>query len=138
MAKVKSFRELEVWQLAMQVVVDCYGLTQRFPQNELYGLTAQVRRATVSVPSNIAEGHNRHTRRAFLNHVNLALGSLAELETQLEIGVRVRYLTRQQVCEVSEKAARVGQMLRRLQQSLESDLQTRGVQALLVALASAL
>jgi four helix bundle protein len=138
MAKVKSFRELEVWQLAMQVVVDCYGLTQRFPQNELYGLTAQVRRATVSVPSNIAEGHNRHTRRAFLNHVNLALGSLAELETQLEIGVRVRYLTRQQVCEVSEKAARVGQMLRRLQQSLESDLQTRGVQARLVALASAL
>jgi four helix bundle protein len=138
MAKVKSFRELEVWQLAMQLVVDCYNLTEGFPRNELYGLTAQVRRATVSVPSNIAEGHNRHTRRAFLNHVNLALGSLAELETQLEIGVRVRYLTRQQVCEVSEKAARVGQMLRRLQQSLEADLQTRGLPTLLLAVVCAL
>ncbi len=120
MAKIETFRELEVWQLSMEMAVDCYALTNRFPLEERYGLTRELRRSAVSIPSNIAEGYNRHSRNAYLNHVNIALGSQAELDCQLELAVRLGYLRDRDVRDFVSKLARVGQMLHGLQRSLES------------------
>lgn len=89
---MKSFRELRVWRAAMELVERLYALTQDFPKQETYGLTSQIRRAAVSIPSNIAEGHTREHLKEYLHHLSMAQASLAELETQLEIAVRLRYL----------------------------------------------
>ena len=75
MASLRGFRKLEVWQLAMNLVEDCYRVTRVFPDNELFGLTSQLRRAAVSIPSNVAEGACRRKTKVFLNHVSIALGS---------------------------------------------------------------
>jgi four helix bundle protein len=88
---VKSFRDLEVWQLALDLAETIYRCTADFPKTELYGLTAQMRRAAVSVPSNIAEGQARTSSKEFLHFLSFALGSLAELETQIELAVRLQY-----------------------------------------------
>ena len=85
MARINTFRELEVWNLSMEQTTCVYRLTERFPRSEQFGLTAQMRRCAVSIPANIAEGHNRRSRRAYLNHVAIALGSLAELDTLVEL-----------------------------------------------------
>ena len=81
---LKSYRELVVWQKAFQLCTHVYGLTKRFPPEERYGLTAQIRRAAVSIPSNIAEGYSRNTKRDYLHFLWMANGSLAEIETQLD------------------------------------------------------
>ena len=88
---IKSFRDLRVWQAAMDLVVDVYRLTQRFPRQEEYGLTGQMHRAAVSIPSNIAEGHAREHRKEYLHHLSIAHSSLAELQTQVEIATRLDY-----------------------------------------------
>ena len=75
---INSYRELKVWQLGMQLVKDIYLLTRQFPNQELYGLTSQVRRASVSIPANIAEGHARESTKEFLRYISIAQGSLAE------------------------------------------------------------
>ena len=106
----------------MELVVECYAVTERFPADERFGLTSQVRRAVVSIPSNVAEGHNRRSpqsHNAYRNHVSIALGSSGELDTNLEVALRLRYVRPTDLAGVREKLARVGQMLRRLQQSLE-------------------
>ena len=82
---VKTYEELEVWQKAMELVALIYRLTKGFPREEVYGLTSQLRRAAVSVPSNIAEGQGRRSTKEFLNHLSMARGSLLEVETQTEI-----------------------------------------------------
>src|SRR4051812_24090611 len=92
MAVVKTYRELKVWQAGMDLVEVVYAVTRTFPRDELFGLTAQARRAAISVPLNIAEGACRRTTGAFLNHVSIALGSHAELETCLEIAMRLKYM----------------------------------------------
>ena len=120
MATIKTFRELEVWQLAMHVVIDCYSLTRGYPLEERYALQRETRRSAVSIPSNVAEGHNRHAPAAYLNHVNISLGSQGELETQVEIAIRLGYLSNEQASSFLVKVARVGQMLHGLQRSLES------------------
>lgn len=86
---VKGFRELRVWRAAMDLAVAVYQLTATFPREEIYGLTSQMRRSAVSVSSNIAEGHSREHTREYLNFLSIAQGSLAELETQLEIAARI-------------------------------------------------
>src|SRR6266478_3994026 len=91
MSKVSHFRGLRVWQGAMDLVEAVYRLSEAFPKTEIYGLTAQVRRAAVSVPSNIAEGHTRASTKEYLNHLSIAQASLAEIETQLEIAQRLNY-----------------------------------------------
>ena len=90
---IKSFRDLRVWQLAMELVEVVYRLTRSFPKSEIYGLASQIQRAAVSVPSNIAEGHTRESTKEYLNHLSIAQASLAELETQLEIAVRLKYVS---------------------------------------------
>ena len=92
MAEIKNHRDLEAWQVAMDAVMKTYEVTSDFPKAETYGLTGQMRRAAVSVPSNIAEGHARFGR-AGLHHIGIALGSLAELDTQLAVAIRLAFVT---------------------------------------------
>jgi four helix bundle protein len=84
-----SYREQFIWKRAIQLSVDCYRLTQHFPTSELYGLTNQIRRSSVSVPSNIAEGYGRQTKKEYIQFLHIALGSLRELDTQLIIAQEV-------------------------------------------------
>ena len=88
---VQSYRELIVWQKGMEVVAEVYRLTRRFPREELYGLTQQVRRAAVSIPSNIAEGQARDSTAELRRFLSIAQGSRAEVETQIQIAVRLGY-----------------------------------------------
>lgn len=90
---MQGFRDLRVWQQAMELVEQIYRVSEGFPPRESYGLTNQLRRAAVSVPSNIAEGHTRQHIKEYLNHLSMAQASLAELETQLEIAFRLKYIS---------------------------------------------
>src|SRR6187401_1440650 len=90
---VRNYRELKVWQHSIELSASIYQLTSGFPKEELYGLTSQMRRAAVSIPSNIAEGHSRESTKEYLHHLSFALGSLAELETQLVIAERLKYVS---------------------------------------------
>src|SRR3989338_3615584 len=90
--QVHSYRDLVVWQKAMDLVIAVYRLTEIFPVNEQYGLTAQIKRAAISIPSNIAEGRRRGTRKDYRQFLIIAYGSGAELETQSEIAKRLRFI----------------------------------------------
>jgi four helix bundle protein len=89
MARIKSLKDLDVWQISMQVTQEIYALTNELPKSELFGLTSQLRRAALSIPSNIAEGSKRSTRADFRHFCLIALGSAAELETQLLLLERI-------------------------------------------------
>jgi four helix bundle protein len=91
--KSRSFRDLDVWNLSIDFTKDIYKLTTGFPPDELYGLTNQIRRAAVSIPSNIAEGQSRNSPKEFKQFLYIALGSLGEIETQLIIANKIEYLT---------------------------------------------
>lgn len=118
MMKVSHFRELHVWQRGMDLVEAVYRLSSGFPKSELYGLTGQIRRAAVSNPSNVAEGHTRESAREFLNFVSVAQASLAEVETQLEIAVRLRYTTATDSAPLLEQATVLGKQLYALRDAL--------------------
>ena len=115
---ITTFRDLEVWQQAMTLVVECYSLTDRFPASERFGLVAQLRRSCCSIPSNIAEGHNRGSTRVFLHHVNIARGSEAEFDTQVEIAIRLGFCTADSVKKLQERRAEIGRMLSGLSAAL--------------------
>ena len=109
MGEIKSYRDLEVWQLGVELAVDCYALTSQFPADERFGLTGQTRKSAVSIPSNVAEGHNRRTpqsNNAYRNHVSIALGSAGELDTQLEIALRLQYLNTEKLRTANDKLGR--------------------------------
>jgi four helix bundle protein len=115
---ITSFRDLMVWQKAMKLVEDVYVLTEQFPKSEIFGLRAQLRRAVVSIPSNIAEGHARKSGY-YLNHLNMALGSQAELQTQLELAYRLRFVEKAEVEVVLGRGAEVAKMLHGLIASMQ-------------------
>ena len=117
MEAVRSYRDLKVWQRAMDLVVHSYELARFLPREELYGLTSQVRRAAVSVPANIAEGNGRDHRREYLYHLSLAHGSLMELETHLVLASRLGYVQAKEVSSVLATAGEVGRMLNGLRPS---------------------
>ena len=117
MQQITSYRDLEAWQLGMDLAAAVYALTRAFPREELFGLSGQLRRAAVSIPSNVAEGH-RHKGVAFRRYVVIALGSHAECETQLELAIRLKLSSRQKVNAVVQLATRVGQVLHGLARSL--------------------
>jgi len=94
MSEIRDHRDLEAWRVAMDAAEVTYHLSTAFPKTETYGLTSQMRRAAVSVPSNVAEGQARKGR-AGINHLGIALGSFAELDSQLELAIRLGYLTRE-------------------------------------------
>jgi four helix bundle protein len=93
MTTIESFRDLDVWRAAMDLTVLMYGLTDKLPHHEQFGLTAQIRRSAVSIPANIAEGHNSRMNGRYRNHVRIALGSQGELDTLVELAVRLRFVT---------------------------------------------
>jgi four helix bundle protein len=125
MARVKTYRDLEVWQTGMTLVERCYAATKLFPTDERYGLTAQLRRAAVSIPANVAEGACRRTTPAYLNHVSIALGSHGELETCIEIGFRLGYLSQAARDGLFAVADSTGRLLNGLLRSLESRIPAR-------------
>jgi len=114
---MRGHRDLLVWQKAMDLVTSVYRLTKAFPKSEVYGLANQMQRAALSIPSNIAEGHALKQTQAYARHLAIASGSLAELETQLEIAQRLGYLTSESK-SVCEQASEVGRMLAGLRRSL--------------------
>ena len=115
---VKSFRDLQVWQKAMDLADAVYTVTADFPRSELFGLAAQIRRAVVSIPSNIAEGRAIGGGR-FLYHLRVALGSEAELQTQIELSIRRGYIPEPRAREILESASEVGRMLNGLHNALK-------------------
>ncbi len=112
--KIKDFRDLDVWKLGKEIVVDVYRASKEFPKEEMYGLVSQLRRATVSVPSNIAEGFNRQHNKEYRQFLYIALGSCAELETQLEVSCELGYLKKEIVILLLEKIKRECRMLHNL------------------------
>lgn len=115
---ISSYRDLRVWQAAMELVEQVYHLTRKFPKEELFGLTSQMRRAAISIPSNIAEGHTREHRKEYLHHLSIVQGSLAELETQLEIATRLQYCSREQLDHLLERSSSLGKQLYALRNAL--------------------
>ena len=108
---VQSYRDLIVWQKAMELVKLVYDLTKKFPKEELFGLTLQIRKAVVSVPSNIAEGQGRNSTRDFLRHLSIAYGSLMETETQDLVAEMQQYITADESQEVLLRSAEVGRLI---------------------------
>jgi four helix bundle protein len=106
-----SFRSLKVWQRSMTLVEEIYSVTSSFPRHEQFGLTSQIRRASVSIPSNIAEGKRRKRQLAYLNHLDVALGSQGEVEVQLEIAKRVGFLASHDYDRIQAIVEEVGRML---------------------------
>ena len=119
MKPVKRYTDLIAWQKAMDLVEAIYKATKTFPKEELYGLSSQLRRAAVSVPSNIAEGHCRNGRREFVHYISIALGSLGEAETQVMIAGRLGYLQATDSAELLALAEETGRILVGLMHSLE-------------------
>ena len=117
---IRSFRDLDVWRASMDLVVAVYALSWALPQSERFALSAQLRRAAVSIPSNIAEGHARRGK-AYRHHVLIALGSQAELDTQIEVAVRLGYVRPPDVLPCVETLGRIGQMLHGLERSLHAN-----------------
>lgn len=117
--KIKNFRDLEVWKLGIEIVKDVYELTANFPKSELYGLAAQMRKAAVSIPSNIAEGFNRYYSKEYKHFLNVSLGSCGELETQLEISIVLQYTTREKITVLIDKIDHESRMLKNLIKKLE-------------------
>ncbi|HZB43648.1 MAG TPA: four helix bundle protein [Pyrinomonadaceae bacterium] len=115
---IKSFRDLRVWQAGMDLVEEVYRLTQSFPKHETFGLASQIQRAAVSVPSNIAEGHTREHSKEYLHHLSMAQASLAELETQMEIAARLKYLSPEHLRQNLDRIYSLGRQLYALRNAL--------------------
>ncbi len=120
MGEFKSYRDLEVWQKAMALAQEIYRGTARFPSDEKFGLVSQMRRAAVSIPSNLAEGHARTGEREFLHFVSIALGSTAELETQVLLSCNLGFLPEEDKEDLLNQLGSIGRMLRGLQRSLKN------------------
>jgi four helix bundle protein len=121
---VQHYRELIVWQKAIALVEATYRVTNDFPKTEIYALTNQIRRAAVSIPSNIAEGQGRNSTRDFLYFLSVAQGSLMELETQITIADRLGYIDDSQEKSLLDSTAEVSRMLSGLRNSLNKKLTT--------------
>ena len=114
---ITSYRDLAAWQQSMDLATACYRASSQFPKAEQYGLASQLRRAAVSIPSNIAEGH-RKSRPSFVNHLRLAAGSHAEVETQVELALRLGFVSQESAAKVFAQAEDVGRLIHGLLRSL--------------------
>lgn len=109
--KINSFRDLKVWQKSMELVTEVYKQTKTYPAEELYGLTSQIRRSAVSVPSNIAEGYGRRSTGDYTRFLQISIGSLYELDTQLEISYNLGYLSNESFGVLNSSCSEIGKML---------------------------
>jgi four helix bundle protein len=119
---VTSYKDLKVWQVGMALAAEVYQVSREFPKAETYGLCSQLQRAAVSIPSNIAEGHARDSTKEFLHHLSIAMGSLAELETQILLAHQFGYLSAESQILITSKTDELGKMLRGLQKPLRAKL----------------
>jgi four helix bundle protein len=119
MAQINSFRDLLVWQKAMNLAEHCYLMSRRFPRDDQQVVGYEIRKSSVSIPSNVAEGYGRHYTPAYINHLWIANGSDNELQSQVEIAHRVKLVTEQEAATIIADAEEVGRMLRGLVKSLE-------------------
>jgi four helix bundle protein len=116
---IRDYRDLTVWKEAMEIAELVYRLTRAFPREEAFGLTAQMRRSAVSIPSNIAEGFGRGQRKVFIQFLRIAQGSLKELETQLMLSVRVELAASKDVADIQMRCQTLGRRLVQYVRSLE-------------------
>jgi len=116
--KSRSYQDLDVWRLSINLVKEIYRVIEKFPSSELYVLSSQIRKAAISIPSNIAEGQGRNSSREFRQYLAVSLGSLAELETQLIIAQEIRYLTAEELDPLLISIDTIRKMLRALSNSL--------------------
>lgn len=119
---IHYYRDLIVWQKAMDLCVEVHNVTLVFPKQELFGLSSQLNRSVVSVPSNIAEGHGRRTTPDFIHFLAISRGSMNEVETKLTLAMRYNYLTEADHDELLERCGEVGRMLNGLIDALERRL----------------
>ena len=120
---IQDFRDLVVWQRSMDLVLDVYRLTDAYPRYEMFNLTTHTRKSAISIPSNVAEGANRRSLPPYINHVNIAMGSEAELFTQLMVGQRLGYVAEKDLEKPFSNLAEIGRMLNGLSTSLELALE---------------
>jgi four helix bundle protein len=120
---IKSHRDLIAWKKAIDLTVDVYRVTKAFPSDERFGLTSQIRRASSSVPANIAEGQGRRSKREFVQFLSHARGSLLELDSHLELALRLEYIDKLNFSGLREQVDEVGRVINGLVRSLTSDLQ---------------
>ena len=116
---IKPHKRLDVWNKSIDLTVDIYKVSETFPRTEVYGLTGQMRRAAVSIPSNIAEGAARQTKKEFINFLHMAQGSLSELDTQLVIASKLEYISMETYQEIENKLEPISKMLTGLIKSLK-------------------
>ena len=114
----QAYRKLEAWQVAMDLVEAVYRVSRRFPEDERFGLIAQVRRAAMSIPNNIAEGYGRIHRGDYVHHLSMARGSLMEVETSLIVAVRLGFASREDAAPIWDLLQRTGKLLTQLIRSL--------------------
>src|SRR5437016_7306413 len=111
-----GYKDLVAWQRAMDLVTDIYRVTQKFPKEEIYGLTSQLRRAAVSIPSNLAEGQGRNSRREMYHFAGNARGSLFEVETQIEIALRLGFIAAGEAADLAADTAQLGRIINGLRE----------------------
>jgi four helix bundle protein len=116
---LRPHRKLEVWKMSMDFVKEIYLITDRFPDSELYGLTSQMRRAAISVPSNLAEGAARKSGKKFKQFLNVAQGSISELDTQIELSLSLSYINEEEYSELMKKIIVISKMLYGLSRSIK-------------------
>jgi four helix bundle protein len=122
---IRSYRDLNVWKAAMELVCEVYEVTRNFPDTERYALTSQMRRCAISVPSNIAEGWSRNSARSFISYLNIASGSMSELLTQLEIARRINYISAERMQALEHRGIQISKMLYMLIKKIESRSNTK-------------
>ena len=120
--KVRNYRDLAVWQRGMDIALAVYQATKEFPDDERFGIISQLRRAATSVPANIAEGHGRSSTKDYLRHISIAIGSLAETATFIELAGRLNYGSIDELRRIFELITEERRMLRTLQKSLRRRL----------------
>lgn len=123
--EIKSYKDLVVWQKAMSLVTEVYIYTRQFPKEEIYGLTSQIKRAAVSIPSNIAEGHGRDSTKEYIHFLSIAYGSLMEVETQIQIAVNLNFMQSVEANKTFHDMAEIGRMLNGLSRSLKTNYKVR-------------
>ncbi len=119
--KIRGFKDLIVWQRSVALTIKIYEATKKFPREEIYGLTSQIRRVASSIPSNIAEGHGRGSKSAFVSHLDIAIGSAVELETQFEIAAKLGYLSQENYAPLITELTEIIRMLYGLLNKVQPD-----------------
>jgi four helix bundle protein len=122
---ISRFRELRAWQLGMDLTERVYLITNSFPKSEIYGLTSQIRRAAVSIPSNLAEGHGRTSTKEFLQFISIAYGSICELETQILLSHRLKYIETIDLEAISALLIETSKTIRGLQKAMKDKVDSR-------------